>query len=97
MKHLLVNLYSTLKNQNIVVSVGESSNSNCSGKLTVVIADTNGGQSTVLTKDVNNLGSTCQEISFSGFPVTGKLHPVVATLALESGQSKIDEEMIQLG
>ncbi|MDD4993096.1 MAG: hypothetical protein PHR83_12780 [Paludibacter sp.] len=96
MKHPLIKLFSILEDQHIVVSVGESSNSKSSGTLTVVISDTHEGQPTVLTKAVTGIGASFQKISFSGFPLTGKLHRVVATITLDSGESEHNDQMILL-
>lgn len=95
-KFPLLDLQPVLQDCKIVVAVGEATDSNSKGFLTVIIVDTEPGSNTILTKDVSNLGRTIQNIAFNDIPQTGKIHPVIATLILETGEIKKDDEIIKL-
>ena len=93
----LIDFHSKVSNCKIAVTVGEATDSGNSGKITVVIAEGNGpNDHKIMTKDVNNLGRTLQDLEFDETPRTGKIHVVKVTLVLDSRESKSDDELIQL-
>ena len=95
MKFAMIDLHPLLNdNREITVSVGEATNSMCSGNVTLVILDVN-GQTVTQQKTVTSLSMSMQLISFNA-PTTGKIHPVVANLTLDSGETKTDKEAISL-
>jgi hypothetical protein len=94
-KFPILDLHSALKNGKLYVSAGEANNTQCNGTLTIVIADVTNGKPKVLTRSLTNLGYPLQEILFDDTPVTGKIHPVIATLVIDSGEIKKDDELIE--
>ena len=95
-KYPILDLHSSLKECKIFVSVGEASNSKCSGKLTVVISDVNNGEPNTIVKNLSELGYPLKEILIDETPKTGKIHPVIATLVLDTGENKTDNEIIEM-
>jgi hypothetical protein len=91
----LLDLHPIVQDCKIIVSVGEATDSKCSGVITIVIVGAIGTNPKILTKDVKDLGRTIQVVSFEDTPNTGKIHPVISTLVLESGESRKDNEMIK--
>lgn len=98
MKIPLIDLHPVTQNCEIVVSVGDAFDSNCSGIVTIVIMNGNGvGQNIILAKEVNDLTHTMQTIFFEDTPRIIGIFPVLATLVLESGETKNDQtEFIEL-
>lgn len=91
-KYPLVDLLPELNNGKINVECGEASGSNCSGTVSVIIPQN--GKPATMTREVNNLNRSLQTIVFDEFKPDGKIYPVVATLTLDSGESKTDNEII---
>lgn len=92
----MIDLYNKLQGQQIKVSAGEGTSSGCSGTITIVITATNNGQPTVLTKQVQQLTGNPQIFLFPDIPLTNKIHKVIATLTLETGEVKSDDELLLL-
>lgn len=95
-KYPMLDLHYLVKDCKIYLSVGEASNSNCSGTLTVIITGVNSGNTAIIKRDLTNIGYPPLEVLLDETPRTGKIHPVIATLVLDSGETKVDDELIQL-
>jgi hypothetical protein len=95
-KYPMLDLHPTLKDCKIFLSAGEAGDSNCTGTLTIVITNVNQGLPIIIEQPLSNLGRIPQEILIDDVPKTGKVHKVVATMTLDSGHSKIDDELIKL-
>lgn len=91
----LIDLYPVLQDGSIVVEVSEATNSHCNGTLTVEVAGSAGESPKVLTKQLTDLNGTPQNVLFA-IEKTGKIHPVTASLTLDSGEIKTDSEIISL-
>ncbi len=92
MKIPLVELHQLTSVCNNTVTVGEASDSKCSGFLTILIINGKGnGENMVLKKEVSELTHETQRIQFEKTPKTGGIFPVIATLMLESSESKTDQ------
>ena len=93
----IIDLQQKTRDCNILVSVGEASDSSVSGKLIVIIAEGNGkGDHLIMDRELSNLSRTLQDIEFQETPKTGKIHVVKATLILQDNISKTDDEVIKL-
>ena len=98
MKIPLVDLHPVTSDCNITVSVGEAFDSGCSGHVTIIIINGKGhGNNMVLRKEVNNLTHETQKVQFENTLKIKGIYPVVATIFLDSEESKSDQtEYIKL-
>ncbi|GAB2613477.1 hypothetical protein [Belliella aquatica] len=88
----LVDLHPVTQECQIVVSVGEVFDSNCSGIITIMIINANGlGNNIIQSKEVGNLTHATKTVLFEETPKINGIFPVVATLVLESNESKSDQ------
>src|SRR5690554_1564388 len=98
MKFPLIDLHPVTTDCIITVSVGEALDTSCSGFVTIIIINGVGhGENIVLTKEVHNLTHKTQKIQFENTPRISGIYPVLATIVLDSDESKSDQtEYIKL-